>query len=44
MLDNEGGYHDALSRKAIAVGRHRVVPGVDRLDARVRHVGDRLAA
>ena len=33
MLDDEGGDHNALARKAIAVAGHRVVPGVDRLNA-----------
>ena len=44
MLDNEGGDHDALARKAIAVGGHGVVPGMDGLDARVDHVRLTLAA
>ena len=44
MLDDEGGDHDALARKAIAVGGHRVMPGVDGLDARVDHVRLTLAA
>jgi hypothetical protein len=35
--NHECGDHDALARKALAVGGHRVVPGVDRLDAGVSH-------
>jgi hypothetical protein len=44
MIDDECGDHDALAGKTIAVDGHRVVPRVDRLDARVRHVGPTLAA
>jgi hypothetical protein len=44
MLDDERGDHDALTRKTIAVGGHRVVPGVDGLDPRVNHVRLTLAA
>ena len=44
MLDHECGDDDTLARKAIAVCGHRVVPGVDGLDARVSHVLFTLAA
>ena len=44
VLDDERCNHDPLARKAIAVGRHRVMPGVDGLNARVSHVPLTLAA
>src|SRR5438093_2853249 len=44
MLDDERRHDDPLARKALAVGGHRVVPGMDGLDPRVSHLGLTVAA
>jgi hypothetical protein len=37
VLDDEGRDHDPFAREPVAIRRHRVVPGVDRLDAGMSH-------
>ena len=38
MLDDKRGHHDPFTGKPIGIRGHRVMPGVDGLDARMSHL------